>query len=326
MELILSLLFIIIGIAILIYSADLLVKGAASISKKLGIPAIVIGLTVVSFGTSAPELIVSLLSAISGKTDIAIGNVVGSNIANILLILGITAIIAKLKVQNNTTWKEIPFALLASLILLVMANDTILDGSATNAITRTDGLALIGFFCIFMYYTVSLTKNSQKEAKTEDQGEEIKTYHPLLSSLFIILGVAGLFGGGKLLVDNAVKLATAAGLSEMLIGVTIIAVGTSLPELATSVIAARKGQVDIAVGNIIGSNIFNILWILGVTSIISPLPIRTGTNFDLIIECIATLLLFIAIFTFKKHELRKPEGIFFLLGYIAYTIFVIYRG
>lgn len=298
---VLSFLLIAVGLAVLIYAADLLVKGAASISKKIGIPAIVIGLTVVSFGTSAPELIVNLLSAFNGKTDIAIGNIVGSNITNILLILGISAIVGTLKVQKSTTYKEIPFALLASILLLVMANDTLLDGATNNTLTRTDGLALIGFFAIFMYYTFNLALNGKKE----EDDESIEIYHPLKSSLFIIIGILGLFGGGKLLVDNAVNLAQMAGWSEMLIGVTIVAVGTSLPELATSVIAARKGQSDIAVGNIVGSNIFNIFWILGLTSIISPLPINPGTNFDLIAETVATILLFLLIFVYKKTPTQQ---------------------
>lgn len=317
----LSFFLIIVGLAILIYCADLLVKGAASISKKIGIPPIVIGLTVVSFGTSAPELIVNLLSAFNGTTDIAIGNVVGSNITNILLILGISAMVATLKVQKSTTYKEIPFALLAAVLLLVMANDALLDGTTANAITRTDGLALIGFFAIFMYYTFNLAKNGKA-----DDNEELEVISNLKSTFFIIIGITGLFIGGKLLVDNAVSLATIAGWSEMLIGVTIVAIGTSLPELATSIIAARKGQSDIAVGNIVGSNIFNVFWILGITSVIAPLPINLGTNLDLITMTIATLMLFFFIFIFKRHQLGKIEGVLFLIAYIAYTAFVIYRG
>jgi cation:H+ antiporter len=318
----LSLLLILVGLAILIFAADILVKGSASISSKIGIPPIVIGLTVVSFGTSAPELIVNLLSAFNGTSELAIGNIVGSNITNILLILGITAMITTLKVQKSTTYKEIPFALLASLLLLVMANDIFLDSQVGNILSRIDGIAMLGFFAIFMYYTFGLAKSG----KNSEIDESITIYHPLKSAGYIIIGILGLFGGGKLLVDNAVQLASAAGLSEMLIGVTIVAIGTSLPELATSVIAARKGQVDIAVGNVIGSNIFNIFWILGLTSTIKPLPISPGTNFDLIMESLATLMLFVLIFVFKKHQLSKIEGFLFILTYIAYTVFVIYRG
>lgn len=319
---VLNILLIIVGLAILIFGGDLLVRGATSLSKKFGIPSIVIGLTIVSFGTSAPELIVNLLASFKGASDLALGNVVGSNIANILLILGITAFLTTLKVQKNTTWKEIPFALLAALVLFFMANDIYFDQAAVNEISRIDGLVLIAFFIIFMYYTFNLSKQNQNT----EINDKIKVYSNPIAFLYLILGVLGLFLGGQLLTDNAIALAQIAGLSEMLIGVTIVAIGTSLPEMATSIIAARKGQVDLAVGNVVGSNIFNILWILGLSSIITPLSINPNIHIDLMVVALATIFLFIGIFIDKKHQLSKIEGSLFLMGYVAYTAFIIYRG
>ncbi len=316
----LAIFLLILGLIILILGAEGLVRGAASFARKWGIAPLVIGLTIVSFGTSAPELIVNIFSALGGSSDIGIGNIIGSNISNIFLILGITASIATIRVQSSTVWKEIPFGLLAVLMLLFMGSDIFLDRGAQNILGRTDGLALMCLFVIFLYYTFSLRP---KKSKQEDS---IKVYSGLVSSAFLVGGILGLFAGGKLLVDNAVILAKIAGLSENFIGLTIVAVGTSLPELATSVVAALKKQHDIAVGNIVGSNIFNILWVLGLTSTILPLPFSPATIEDILICVGATLVLFLAMFIGKKKTLQRWQGMCFVAMYVGYIVYLVYRG
>ncbi|MFH1564519.1 MAG: calcium/sodium antiporter [bacterium] len=313
---------LLIGLAILVGGAEFLVRGASSISKKAGIPPIVIGLTIVAFGTSAPELIVNIFSAVKGTTDLAIGNIIGSNIANILLILGVSALIVNLKVQKNTTWKEIPFATLAVVIILFMANDKILNNGTSNILSRSDGLILLSFLGIFMYYTFELFRKGKGGLEKKD----IKSYSTSASVMFTIGGILFLFLGGQLLVNQAVALAKLAGLSEMLVGLTIVAFGTSLPELATSVVAAKKGHADIAIGNVVGSNIFNIFWILGITSIIRPIPINAGANMDIMICFTATFILFLAMFLGTKHTLEKWQGKIFLISYLIYIIYLIKRG
>lgn len=310
---------VIISLAVLIAGAEVLVRGSASIAKKAGISSLVIGLTVVAFGTSAPELIVNLVAAFKGSADIAIGNIVGSNIANILLILGIATLIYPLSVKKSTVWKEIPFALLAVILIFTMGNDTLFDGSSFNAITRTDGFSLIAIFVIFMFYTFGI-------AKTDGQGEDVKTYSWGISSLLTISGLILLFIGGKVLVDNAIILARLAGLSESLIGLTIIAVGTSLPELATSAVAAYHHQNDIAVGNIVGSNIFNVFWILGVTGTILQIPFSPSVNIDILVSIFATLLLLVFLFIGSRHKLNRWQGIVFIFLYISYIAYLIHRG
>jgi len=312
-------LFIILGLGILIAGAEFLVRGSASMAKKWGISSIVIGLTIVAFGTSAPELIVNIMSALSGSSDIAIGNIVGSNIANILLILGIASIIYPLSVKSNTVWKEIPFAILAMVLVYTMGNDALFDGVSHNALTRTDGFSLIAIFIIFMFYIFAL-------AKVEGKPEPIKTYSWTASILMTIAGLILLFVGGKMLVDNAVILARIAGLSEVLIGLTIVAVGTSLPELATSVVAAIHHHDDIAVGNIVGSNIFNVFWILGLTGTMLQLPFNPATNIDVLVGIATSMLLFIFMFIGKKYKINRWQGVLFVTLYIIYTIYLIQRG
>lgn len=318
---ILSIILVLVGLGILIVGGESLVRGASSIAKRLKVAPIVIGLTIVAFGTSAPELAVNLFSAFEGSTDIAIGNVIGSNIANILLILGICAMMRTIRVQKNTVWKEIPLALLAVLLVFVMAHDRILDGGTTDALTRTDGLALMGIFGIFLYYTFGIAKVSGEADK-----DEVKLYSTPISTLLIFGGLAGLVFGGKILVDNAIVLAQLAGMSEALIGLTIVAVGTSLPELVTSIIAVRHGQDDLAVGNIVGSNIFNILWILGLTASILPLPISPAGQIDVLMNIGATLLLFFFMFVGSRHRLNRWQGLMFVLIYVGYVGYLVMRG
>ncbi len=306
------------GFVLLIKGADFLVEGASSVARRLRVSDLVIGLTVVAFGTSTPELFVNIFASIQGSTGIAIGNVVGSNIANILLILGVSAIIYPLSVTRGTVWKEIPFSLLAAVVLGIVSNDRMIDHAATSAITRIDGLMLLCFFGIFMYYSASIAKETEDEASrplTEKMGI-------VKSGLMIAAGLAGLMLGGKWIVDGAVTLASAFGMSQSLIGLTIVAVGTSLPEFATSAVAAYKKNTDIAVGNVVGSNIFNIFFVLGMSSVIRPLPFQASLNRDVGMTVFSSMLLFLFMFTGKKRSLDRWEGMFFLVFYGAY-IFVL---
>ncbi len=315
----LAILLVIVGLGILILGAESLVRGSASLARKLGISPLVIGLTIVAFGTSAPELIVNMYSAIKGTADIAIGNIIGSNIFNILVVLGISAVIRPLDIQRSTIWKEIPFALLASILVFTMGNDNLFDGSDFNKISRTDGFSLMAMFAIFMFYTFGL-------AKTEGKAEEIKVYSYPISAVMTIAGLGLLYIGARVLVNNAVVLAQIAGMSEALIGLTIIAIGTSLPELATSLVAALHKQYDIAIGNVVGSNIFNILWVLGLTSTISQLPINPDVNSDILVCVISTLILFLFMFVGNRHKLDRWQGILFVVLYIIYMIYSVQKG
>ena len=326
-----SILGIIGGLGVLIAGAESLVRGAASLATKLRISALVIGLTVVSFGTSAPELVVNIVSALQDAPDLAVGNVVGSNIMNVLLILGISAIIVPLTVKSSTIWKEIPLALLGTILLFIMVNDITIDGDAANALTRSDGLVLIAIMGIFMYYVFGMAVKdrngtSEDDATSAPGTEKIHNYPLLISIGLTILGLIGLVGGGRLLVTGAVDIATSFGVSEALIGLTIVAIGTSLPELATSVVAAVRGQSDIAIGNVVGSTIFNVLFVLGTTSVILPLPISSTLSFDVFVSIIALSLLFAFMFIGKKKKLLRWEGILFVLLYIIYLVYLIQRG
>ncbi|MBD3311340.1 MAG: calcium/sodium antiporter [Candidatus Magasanikbacteria bacterium] len=314
----LAIFLLLIGIAILIGGAEALVRGSASMARKLGVSTIVIGLTIVAFGTSAPELVVNLFSAVKGTTDLAIANVIGSNLANILLILGVGATITTLQVKKGTTYKEVPFAFLAIILVGIMGNDTIFDGNGFNVLGRIDGIVFLAFFGIFIYYTYGISKVSGEQDRVEIMPWKI-------SILLFFMGITGLVLGGQLIVSNAIKLATIAGLSEALIGLTIVAVGTSLPELATTIVAIRKNHTDLAIGNAIGSNIFNVFWILGITATIKPLPFDTHANMDVIFTTLATFLLFMFIFVGKRHRLSRKHGIAFLILYFSYIAFAIIR-
>ena len=295
-----------------------MVDGSASIAKKLKIPSIVIGLTIVAFGTSAPEFIVNIFASVQGNSEIAIGNILGSNIANILLILGISAIIYPITAKKNTLLKEIPLSLLAAVVLGLMANDMIIDGAGFSNITRIDGFILLSFFIIFLYYTFGITKSD-----TDIVEKEIKVFSYSKAVVFIILGLAGLVIGGKWIVDGAVKIAEFFNISQSLIGLTIVAIGTSLPELATSAIATYKKQSDIAIGNVVGSNIFNIFWILGVSAIIRPLPFNTSSNGDIAMTIFASILLFLVMFIGKKRVIERWQGVFMVSAYVGYVVFLV---
>ena len=315
----LTIVLLLIGFVLLVKGATFLVEGASSIGRKLNVSDLVIGLTVVAFGTSAPELFVNVVSSIRGEAGIAIGNVVGSNIANIFLILGISSIIFPLTVTRGTVWKEIPLSLLAALLLGVLANDHLIDRMGFSELTRIDGLVFLSFFIIFMYYSVSIA--SQIQGMSEHVPS--KQYGFVKSSLLIAGGLLGLLVGGKWIVDGAVYLASAFGVSQSFIGLTIVAVGTSLPELATSAVAAYKGNVEIAVGNVVGSCIFNVFFVLGISSVIKPIPFDTGNDIDIGVMVLANVLLFAYMFTGKRRRLDRWEGIVFAVLYLAYIAFLI---
>lgn len=309
----------VIGFIILIKGADLLVEGASSIAARFNIPSLVIGLTIVAFGTSAPELFVNLIASFNGNTDIAIGNVLGSNIANVLLILGVAAIIYPLSVQSSTVWKEIPFSLLAAVALWVLANDVMLDGDAGSFIGRTDGIILLLFFSIFMVYVFEISFRH----KPAEEEIAVGRLSITKSVVFIVAGLAGLVFGGKWIVEGAIHIANLLGVSESLIGLTVVAVGTSLPELATSAVAAYRKNVDIAVGNVVGSNIFNIFLVLGTSATIKPLPFKPASNFDMFVVMFSSALLFAFLFVGKRHRIERWQGIMFLVFYVAYTAYLI---
>lgn len=313
-----DILLLLVGFVALIVGADKLVDGASNLALRLGIPNIVIGLTIVALGTSAPELVVNVFAAAEDSTEMVLGNVIGSNLFNVLAILGICSIISPLTVQNNTTWLEIPLSLLAAVAVFIVANDVFLDGTAVNLITRTDGLVFLLFFAIFLVYNVTLARKSNDEADIE-----AKHYTYLKSTVFIVLGLAGLVVGGRLIVNSAVNLAQMFGMSERVIGLTIVSIGTSLPELATSVVAVRRKNVDIAIGNVVGSNIFNIFFVLGVSTVVNSVPVLDASFIDIVLNIVAGLLLFVFLFTGKGRRLERWEGVVFLSIYIAYIIYLL---
>jgi len=314
-----------IGFVFLIKGADLLVDGSSSIAKRFGISDLVIGLTIVSFGTSAPELIVNIIASLKGAGDIGIGNILGSNIANIFLILGVSSLIYPLVIKREITWKQIPLNFLAAIVLFIMANDILIDKANASILTRIDGLILISFFTIFIYYTMYLAR-SEKNGIENNGVKKTHKRSVYKSIIMTTVGIIGLAFGGQWVVNGAVQIAHSFGLSEALIGLTIVAVGTSLPELATSAVAAYKKNTDIAIGNVVGSNIFNIFWVLGLSAIIKPLSFKPEINTDILVFVGATILLFIFSFTGGHNKLDRNEGIVFLLCYIAYIVFLVIRG
>jgi len=309
---------LILGLIILVFGAELLVRGAASLAKRLAIAEIVIGLTVVAFGTSTPEMVVNIFASIENRNDIVFGNIIGSNIFNILFILGISGLIYPLAVQKSTVWKEIPFSFLVTLALLLLVNDSANNSLPGCMLSMNDGLVLLLLFAIFITYLFGI-------AKVESQDQyQVKVYSVAVSMLLVIGGLGILFAGGKLCVVGAVGLAQNFGLSEKFIASTIIAAGTSLPELATSSVAAYRRRCDIAVGNIVGSNIFNILLILGVSAVIHPARYNPAFNVDLSVLIVATVILYLVMFTGKKHRLDRWEAGLMLLGYGSYVMYLLY--
>lgn len=311
------------GLLLILAGANGLTDGAASVAKRFRIPGIVIGLTIVAFGTSAPELTVSVASALKGSADIAIGNVVGSNIFNTLMIVGCTALFAPIVITKNTLQKEIPLCILASVVLLVCANGVFLDGARENVLNRTDGLLLLCFFAIFMSYTFAIVSGNRKEETAEE--EAIKVLPLWKSSLYIIGGLGALIAGGSFFVDGASGIARSLGVSESVIGLTLVAGGTSLPELATSIVAALKKNPEIAIGNVIGSNLFNIFFVLGCSASLTPLRLTGITNLDLwVLVGSGVLLWFFGLF-FAKRTITRIEGSILVLCYVAFISVLIYQ-
>ena len=311
----------VVGFIILIKGADLLVDGSSSIARKFHVSNLVIGLTLVSFGTSAPELIINLVASFEGKQEIAIGNILGSNIANTLLILGISALIYPLAVHKSTVWKEIPYSVLAVLVLGFLVNGVIIGGESQALLSRFDGIILLVLFIVFIFYTFSIAKKHNE--LSDIQYKELEVFK---SVVYTVLGILGLGFGGPMIVNGAVKIAQNIGMSESFIGLTIIALGTSLPELATSAVAAFKRNTDIAIGNVVGSNIFNVLWILGISSVIKPLVFDSSNIINLYIVILVSIILFLSIFIGRKRSIGRLEGFFFLLLYVTYIVYLIYRG
>lgn len=324
-----NILLLIGGLLLILLGANGLTDGSASVAKRFGIPPIVIGLTIVAFGTSAPELTVSVASAIKGSADIAIGNVVGSNIFNTLMIVGCTALVAPIVITKNTLKKEIPLCILSSIVLLICANDVFLNKASENILDRVDGLLLLCFFTIFMGYTFAIafsTKSANEqtiEQTPATEEEEIKLLPWWKSSIYIIGGLAALIFGGQIFVNGATGIARNMGISESIIALTLVAGGTSLPELATSIVAAMKKNPEIAIGNVIGSNLFNIFFVLGCSATITPLSLSGITNFDLLTLVGASILLWLLGLFFAKRTITRIEGGVLVLAYVIYTILLI---
>ena len=310
-------LWLIIGLALILIGANALTDGAASVAKRFHISPLVIGLTIVAFGTSAPELTVSVVSALKGSAGLAIGNVIGSNIFNCLMIVGCTAAIVPIQISKGTLSKEIPLCLLAAIVLFVCANDQLINGLSANSMSRSEGLLLLCFFAIFMGYTFAIAHNGQAE------NTAIPTLSVGRSTLYIIGGLAGLIYGGQCFVDGASGIARSLGVSESVIGLTLVAGGTSLPELATSVVAALKKNPEMAVGNVIGSNLFNVFFVLGCSASITAMPVQGISSLDLGMHIAACLLLFIFGLFFRQRTITRIEGIALVACYIGYTTYLI---
>jgi cation:H+ antiporter len=314
----------VLGFLLLIKGADWLVSGSSSIARRFNISDFIVGLTIVSLGTSMPELIVNILASVEGSSGIAMGNIIGSNISNIFLILGVSALIFPLKIEQGTVKMEVPYSILATLLLAYLANATLLsDKAETPMLDHLDGLILLVFFMMFIVYIIRIAKEGRSnilDAIPMDEMSLVKAVG------LILLGCVGLFFGGKWVVDGAQEIALQAGLSESLVGLTIVAIGTSLPELVTSAMAAYKKNTDIAVANVLGSNIFNILWVLGLSAIIRPLKFDLIINTDILILVAGSLVIMGSIVIGKRNSIDRGNGIFFLMCYIFYIYYLIIRG
>ena len=314
---ILSIVRLVVGFLLLVKGADLFVDGASSVAKKLKIPAFVIGLTIVAFGTSAPELAVSITAAVKGSNDIAIGNVVGSNIFNTLVVLGASAAITPIAVEKGMIKRDYPLSIFAAVLLGVLAMDTVLFKASAMTLGRLDGIILLIAFAGFMVMTVKAGMDNRVEEEATEAMSVLKAV------AFIVIGLAGIVYGGDMSVEGAKGIARFFGLSEAIIGLTIVAIGTSLPELVTSIVAARKGESDIAVGNVIGSNIFNVFLILGVSSAILPMNVSGTYLYDIGILIGVMVLTYLPIA--KTKRVSRPMGIVMVMAYAVYTAYLIMR-
>lgn len=315
--------FLILGFILLIKGADFFVDGSSSVAKLLKVPTIIIGLTVVAFGTSMPEMSVSVTAALQGSNDLAVSNVIGSNIFNLLVVLGCCALVNPVQAKWSLLKKEFPFSIFITVILLLLVSDfsisKVMRGNETFVLGRLGGILLLILFVVFVYSTVK----SALAARHEQIEEEYEMMTPLKSALYIIGGLIGIVWGGDLVVDSACSIAEMFGLSQTFIGLTIVALGTSLPELVTSMVAAGKGENDLAVGNVVGSNIFNILLILGVSGTITPIVLDVTAVYDSLILIVASIIVYVA--ALSKREIKRTEGTFFLLAYLAFFVYILVR-
>lgn len=312
---------LIVGFALLIKGADFFVDGSSNIARLLKVPPILIGLTIVALGTSSPEATVGIIAALEGSADVAVGNVVGSNILNTTLVVGVAAFLYPLKVESETIRKEIPFTILASVALLILMSDVALQGLGSNVITRSDGLILLLFLSIFMYYVIEIGLRSRKNATNEPVPDNISWGKNIIIT---VVGLVGIIFGGNLVVNKGTDIAISLGMSETLVGLTIIAIGTSLPELVTSISAAMKKQSEIALGNIVGSNIFNVLFVLGASASISPLAVDDKVFSDVVLMIILTVVLMV--FSRTNFKIGKREGVVLAAAYIVYLVYIIIRN
>lgn len=321
----LTILYLIIGLALIIVGANALVDGSSFIARKFGMTEFVVGMVIVGIGTSLPEMVVSFISAFKGHADLSIGNIVGSNIANIFMMLGITAIIAPIPLTKNNLKRDIPFAILASLLLFVLAYDALLFGKDKNILSIYDGIILLLCFILFMYYSFKFSSKQQSADSGNQSAADAhlnKKYGVATAVLKIAAGIAFLVFGGRLCVNSGTAIASAAGIPDAYIGITVMAFGTSLPELAASIAAASKKKGQMALGNIIGSNVANILLILGGSALIHPLALGKITIFDFVVMISACILLIPCAYTFKKHSIDRWEGIIFFTIYVAYVTYL----
>ncbi len=316
-----NILLIIAGIYLLVSGSRFLIRGTTFIAKRFGISMLVIGLTVVALGTSAPELFVSILATARGATEIPLGIVLGSNLANILLVLGVVAMVHPVELKSRTIRKEIPLSLFAVVLVFVLGNDMFLNQSAHNMLSRTDGIVLFVFFLVFLFFTFYARRDRSISKHVEV--EHAKLSHP---ALFAIGSLCALLIGGTLVVEGATHVAELLHVSQNLIALTIVAVGTSLPEFVSSVVAVRKGHTDLAIGNIIGSNILNIFFILSVSAMMHPLPMTSANMIDLIIVAMVTLILFVKLFVGRKHVIERWNGAVLVLLYVGFIAYAIARG
>ena len=313
-------LLLLVGLAVLIKSADYLVAGSSSVAARLGISSLAIGLTIVSFGTSLPEMMVTMVSGLRQNADLAIANVIGSNIVNVLLVLGIAAIVRPLPVKDSTVVSEIPFSLTAALLVGFLANAALFSSFPELSISRLDGIILLFFFMFFMLYVYRMSRDDA--AETDDPDAETGK---LRSLVYITIGIIGLYFGGGWVVDGAVGISGILGVDDALVGLTIVAIGTSSPELVASAVAAYRNQTDIAVGNVVGSNIFNLLWVLGITSTFVELPFEVISNTDLVMVIVSSAMIIVALVISRTNTILRSHGFVFILMYAAYLVHVVSR-
>lgn len=314
---IISLILLVVGFFLLVKSADIFVDSCSNVARALGISSLIIGLTIVAFGTSAPEAAVSIIASINGKNDISLGNVVGSNICNLLLVLGVSGMFGNLKARKKIIARDMVYSIFAYIVLIIMSAEFFINGGTSGIITRTNGLILLCFLSIYLYALILDAKRSDTQKK-EEKGE----FH-IKDVFFVILGLIGIVCGGQLVVNSATKIAAIMGISDHIIALTVVAIGTSLPELVTSVVAVRKGEADIAIGNVIGSNIFNIFFILGTASAISPITFGVESFIDMLIMLATGIIVFT--FVLKNYRIGNKKGPIMVGLYLLYTVYILMR-